>query len=136
LDYTLLKDAGSKYAETHGILSKQQDGLRLERSIHDALASIMMMMEDARICNTDIHIMYADFKGAFNAADYRTMFKHMRQCGMPPTFVDTCEQLYGVSTTRYINPYGSTPSIDINRGTLEGHTLSTFMLTLFVEPFF
>jgi hypothetical protein len=62
--------------------------------------------------------MYADFNGAFNAADQRAMFKHMRPIGMPPTFVDTCEQLYGVSTTEYITPYGSTPSIDINRGTI------------------
>jgi hypothetical protein len=37
---------------------------------------------------------------------------------MPTTFVDTCEQLYGVSTTDYITPYGPTPSIDINRSTL------------------
>jgi hypothetical protein len=64
--------------------------------------------------------MYADFKGAFNAADHRIMSKHMRQLGMPPTFVDTCEHLYGVSTTDNITPHGPTPSIDINRGTLQG----------------
>jgi hypothetical protein len=54
---------------------------------------------------------------------------------MPSTFVDTCEQLYGVFTTDYITPYGSTPSIDINRGTLHGDTLSLFLCTLFLEPF-
>jgi hypothetical protein len=77
-----------------------------------------MMMEDADIYKKDIHIMYADFRGAFIATDHRIMFKHMRQLGMPSTFVDTCEQLYGVSTTDYITPYGSIPSININRGTL------------------
>jgi hypothetical protein len=55
------------------------------------------------------------------------MFKHMRQLRMPPTFLDTCERLYGVSTTDYITPYGSTPSIDINRGTLQGDTLSLYL---------
>jgi hypothetical protein len=44
----LIKDTGSKYAETHGILSDQPDGFRHQRSIHDALSSIIiMMMEDA-----------------------------------------------------------------------------------------
>jgi hypothetical protein len=62
--------------------------------------------------------MYADFKGAFDAFDHRIMFKHMRQLGTSPTFVDTCKQLYGVSTTGYITPCGSILSIDINRGTL------------------
>jgi hypothetical protein len=79
--------------------------------------------------------MYADFKGAFNAADHRIMLKHMRQLGMPPTFVDTCEHLYGVSTTDYITPHGPTPSIDINRGTLQGDTLSPFLFSLFLEHF-
>jgi hypothetical protein len=79
--------------------------------------------------------MCADFKGAFNAADHCIIFKHMRQLGMPPTFIDTCEHLYGISSTDYITPYGPTPSIDIYRGTLQGDILSPFLFTLFLEPF-
>jgi hypothetical protein len=90
--WTALIKACSKYAETHGILSEQQDGFRLQRSIHDALAFIIIiMMEDAKIYKKDIYIMYTDFKGAFNAADHRIMYNHMRQLGLPSTFVDTCE---------------------------------------------
>jgi hypothetical protein len=54
---------------------------------------------------------------------------------MPPTFVDTCKNLYNVSSSEYITPYGPTPSIDINRGTLQGDTLSPILFTLFLEPF-
>jgi hypothetical protein len=46
LGTTVIQNACSKYAENHGILSEQQDGFRHLRSIYDALASIMMMMED------------------------------------------------------------------------------------------
>jgi hypothetical protein len=105
-------------------------GFRKQRSIHDALSSIIVMMEDAKNYKKDIYVKFADLKGAFTAVDPRIMFKHMRQLGMPPTFVDTCEQLYGVPTTTYIAPYDPTPSIDINRD-----TLSRFMFTLFLEPF-
>jgi hypothetical protein len=80
----LIKDAGSKYAETHGILSDQYDEFRKHDSIHDALSSTIMMMEDAKLYHKDFYVMYADFKGVFNAADHRIMFKHMRQLGMPP----------------------------------------------------
>jgi hypothetical protein len=49
----LIKYARSKYAESHGILSNQQDGFRYQRNIHDALSSIItsiiMMMEDTKI---------------------------------------------------------------------------------------
>jgi hypothetical protein len=114
----LIKDAGSKYAETYGIRSDPLDGFRKHRSMHDALISIIMMTQDAKLYHKDFYVLYADFKGAFNAVDHRIMFKHMRQLGMPPTFVDTFKHLYGVSSTEYTTPYGPTPSIDINRGTL------------------
>jgi hypothetical protein len=120
----LVKDARSKYVETHGILSDHRNGFRYQRNIQDALNSIIMMMEDAKIHNKDIYVMYADFKGAFNAANHRILFKHMRQIGMPPNLLDTSEQLYGVSTTDCITLYGSTPYIDINRGSLHGDTIS------------
>jgi hypothetical protein len=48
----LLKDARSKYAETYRILIEHHDGFRLLRSIHDALVSIIVMMEDAKIKST------------------------------------------------------------------------------------
>jgi hypothetical protein len=35
--------------------------------------------------------MYTDFEGAFNAVDHRIMLRLMRQLGMPPSSVDTCE---------------------------------------------
>jgi hypothetical protein len=47
----LIKDACSKFAESHGILSDQQDGFRYQGSIRDALASIIIMMEDAQLHN-------------------------------------------------------------------------------------
>jgi hypothetical protein len=67
-------------------------------------------MKDVKIYNNDIYVMYADFKGVFNAADHRIiMLKHIRQLGMPPSFVGTCEHLYSVSTTDYNTPYGASP---------------------------
>jgi hypothetical protein len=95
-------------------MNKQQDGFRLVRSIHDALPFMMMMMGDTKIYNKEFYIIYAAFKGAFNAVDHRIMFKHMRLLGMPSTFVATYQQLYGVFTTNYNTPYGPTPYIDIN----------------------
>jgi hypothetical protein len=66
----VMKDARGLYDETHGILSEQKYGFRLLRSIRDALASIIMMIRDAKIYIKDIYLLLcADFKGALNAAD-------------------------------------------------------------------
>jgi hypothetical protein len=59
-------------------------------------------MEDAKLHNKDLYLMYAEIKGAVNGADHRVMFKHTRELGMPPSFVDTCKQLYEISATNYI----------------------------------
>jgi hypothetical protein len=69
-----------------------------------------MMMEDAKFCNNNIYIMYADFKGAFfNATDHRNILRHTRQfIGMPPTFVDTCEQ-YTMSPSPTTTPSTAHP---------------------------
>jgi hypothetical protein len=58
-----IKDTGSKYAETHGILSDHEGGFHRQRSIHDALSSIIIMMDVAKLYKKDIYVMYADFKG-------------------------------------------------------------------------
>jgi hypothetical protein len=51
----LIKDAGSVYGEAHGVLSDQQDEFRHLRSILEALASLITMMEDAKIHNKDVY---------------------------------------------------------------------------------
>ena len=77
---------------------------------------------------------FADFKGAFNGTDHRLMFQFMRELGIPECYVATCEQLYLASNTYYMTPHGNTADIPIRRGTLQGHTLSPFLFTLFLEP--
>jgi hypothetical protein len=42
----LIKEAGSAYAETYGIPSDQLDCFPHMRIIHEALASLIMMMEE------------------------------------------------------------------------------------------
>jgi hypothetical protein len=61
------------------------------------------------------------------------MFKRMHQLGMPSTSINTSEQLYGVTTTNNSTPYGPTPSIEFDRGTPQGDTLSPFLFTLFFK---
>jgi hypothetical protein len=132
---TTMKEACSTHAETHGLLSDQQGGFRLLRSKYEALASLIRIIEDAKIYNRNIYIMFANFKGAFIGDDHRIMFQHMLERGMPPLI-----RLHMRTTLRSLHhqfhyPVCTTPPIDINRGTLEGDTLLPFLFTLFLEPF-
>jgi hypothetical protein len=80
----IIKEAGSTYAETYGLLSNQHDGFRFLRIIHEALASLIMMMEDAKNSSKNNYIMYADFEGEFNGTNHRMTFKHVLKLDIPP----------------------------------------------------
>ena len=109
---------GSTHAEALGILRVCQDGFRHGRKIYDNLSTHIAMLEDAKVNRRNIYSSYLDFRGAFNGSDHRLMFKFMRQMGMPQSYVSCCEQLYEVSQTYYVTPYGPTEDLHIDRGTL------------------
>ena len=116
------------------MLSDTADGFRPHRKIYDSLSTHIMMYEDAKLHRRNIYTAYSDVKGAFGGMDHRVLFQTMRRLGFPEGYITTCEQIYKVSSTQYITPIGSTPTIAINRGTLQGDTLSPFLFTIFMEP--
>ena len=91
-------------------------------------------LEDAKLHDKDIYNAFADFKSAFNGTDHSCMFQFMEDMGMPPAYIEACKQIYTDSSTYYMTPHGNTPPISIDRGTLQGDTLSPFLFTLFTEP--
>ena len=129
-----IQNALSAYAESKGIIRDSQDGFRALRKIYDSLTTHISMLEDAKIHGKDIYTCYIDFKSAFNGTDHRLLFQFMKDLGIPEKYIGICKQIYGNSKTAYATPYGLTRDLDINRGTLQGDTLSPFLFTLFLEP--
>ena len=93
-----------------------------------------MMYEDAKLSENRIYPAYSDLKGAFGGMEHRILLKTMRELGFQECYAQTCEQLYQISGAYYMTPHGNTPTIPIHRGTLQGETLSPFLLTTFMEP--
>jgi hypothetical protein len=93
-----------------------------------------MTYEDAKMSKKHIYTAYSDFKGAFGGMDHRILFQTMRDLEFPECYMKTCEQRYKVSGAYYATPHGNTHTIPMHRGTLQGDTLSPFLLTIFMEP--
>ena len=129
-----IQNALSAYSESRGIIRDSQDGFRALRKIYDSLTTHISMLEDAKLHKRDIYTCYIDFKSAFNGTDHRLLFKFMKDLGLPQKLITICQQIYGSSTTAYATPYGLTRDLQINRGTLQGDTLSPFLFTIFLEP--
>jgi len=79
--------------------------------------------------------MYIDFKNAFGSLDHARLLTIMQDLGYPTDAVALIGNIYSQSTTTYIGEhFGQTKPIPIQRGTIQGDTLSPYLFIIFLEP--
>ena len=122
------------YAEKHHILSQEQGGFRAHRNTIQQLETHTMLLEDARLTEQDIFLVMVDLKEAFDTIDHHRMIKVIRDLGYPEDAIQVVQGLYENASTKVTTPYGHTPAIQIQRGTLQGDSLSPFLFILYLEP--
>ena len=91
------------------------------------------MYEDAKLYKKT-YIAHTQTSRRIRGMDNRILFRIMKEYGFQDSYINTCKQLYEVSNTYYMTPHGNTSLISIQRGTLQGDTLSPFLFTIFMEP--
>jgi ribonuclease HI len=122
------------YAEKYHILSIEQGGFRPHRSTIHQLELHTMLLEDARFQQQDLFLVQVDLKEAFDTIDHEFMYKIMRDLGYPRDAIQVVRGMYENAFTELVTPYGNTPPIRVQRGTLQGDSLSPFLFILYLEP--
>ena len=93
-----------------------------------------MLLEDARLTGQDIFTLLVDLKEAFDTIDNQKMYKILHNLGYPEDAVSVVQGLYENAFTQVVTPYGKTVPIRVQRGTLQGDSLSPFLFILYLEP--
>jgi hypothetical protein len=131
---SLITAAVAGFAEEHSVLSCMQEGFRPHKNTERQLQNMLHILEDAALTHKDVLMMYIDFSSAFNTIDQDKLLMIMHDLGFPTDATEVVRNLYSAAETRVSIGHGDTAPIPIERGTLQGDTLSPLLFIIFLEP--
>jgi hypothetical protein len=115
----------ANYGKKYQIPQNNQEGFRQERCISRQLQILIAALEDSRLTQQDICLLYIDFKNAFGFIDHARLLAIMADLGYPQDAIILIGNIYSNSSTRFFGIYfGKTKPVYIQRGTIQGDTLS------------
>ncbi len=124
-----------EYAEENCLLSTSQAGFRKQKDTKHQLQNIIMALEDSILFKQDMYTLIVDFSPLFNTTDHDRMLWIM-DLGFPTDAIEVVKtNLYQNATTHVRLPQGGhTDQIPVEKGTMQGDTLSPFLFLLYMEP--
>ena len=84
----------SSYRGKFQILHDSQEEFRAERSTSRQIQLLIATLEDARLTNQGIYILYIDFKNAFGFIDHPKLLAIMKDLGYPTDSINLIENIY------------------------------------------
>jgi hypothetical protein len=99
------------------------------------LQTLIVALEDSKLTQQDIYLLYIDFKNAFGSIDHTRLLAIMTDLGYPQDAINLIGNIYSNSSTRFYGThFGKTKLVHIQRGTIQGDTLSPYIFIIFLEP--
>ena len=99
-----------------------------------SLQSLMNVYEDARLSRQNVYAVYIDYSNAFNTINQDKLLHVLYDLGFPNVAIDAVKGIYYEAVTRIKTCAGKTEAIPVDRGVLQGDTLSPFLFNCFTEP--
>ncbi|KAK9807291.1 hypothetical protein WJX73_008814 [Symbiochloris irregularis] len=91
-------------------------------------------LDDAKMSCQNIMTMYIDFSSAFNTIDHDKLLVIMHKLGFPEASIEVIADLYNGAQSVFQIAGGETEAVTIDRGTLQGDSLSPLLFIIFMEP--
>ncbi|GIL52451.1 hypothetical protein Vafri_8327, partial [Volvox africanus] len=116
------------------LFSEAQEGFLRYRNTERQIQNLIHAIEDAGLTRQDLYTLYVDFSSAFNTINHDLLLQIMYDLGLPDDLIQVIRDLYSQARTTVRTEHGSTAPIMIQRGTVQGDTLSPALFIIFLEP--
>ena len=91
-------------------------------------------MSDAKISQQDLYLLYVNLSSAFNTIDHDKLLCIMHDLGFLEDAIEVIAELYTDAITKIKLYIAETGLIKIERGTIQGDTLSPLLFLIVIEP--
>jgi len=116
------------------LFSEAQEGFLRYRNTERQIQNLLHVIEDAGLTRKDLYLLYVDFSSAFNTINHDLLLQIMYDLGLPEDLICVVRDLYSQARTTIRTEHGLTAPIMIERGTVQGDTLSPVLFIIFLEP--
>ena len=114
-------------------LRDEQAGFRSNRSTIDQIATLRIIIEQSLEWNSPVIVNFLDYEKAFDSIDRDTLWKIMRNHGIPQKLVNLISSMYEGTNCRIIHEGQLSDAFDIRTGVRQGCLLSPFLFILAVD---
>ena len=114
-------------------LLDDQAGFKKGRGTRDLIADIHWIMEKAREFQKNIYFCFIDYAKAFDFVDHNTLWKILKEMGMPDHLTCLLRNLYAGQEVTVRTGYGTTDWFQIGKGVRQGCILSPCLFNLIAE---
>jgi hypothetical protein len=127
--YKILTNIINKRMTQYIKIDEYQCGFLKGRSTVDAIHTVKQIIAKANEYNTQIYIMFIDFRKAFDSIDRKEMIKIIEQLMIPEKLKRVVKMIIVNTKATVITRGGETEEFTINKGIRQGDSLSA---TLFI----
>ena len=106
---------------------------RKGRGIRDLIANIRWIMEKAREFQKNVYFCFTDYAKAFDCVDYNTLWKTLKDKGIPDHLTCLLRNLYAGQEATVKTGHGTTDWFQIGKGVHQGCILSPRLFNLYAE---
>lgn len=114
-------------------LRERQGGFRKGRGCIDQIFALRQVLERQIRYGKPTVICFIDFAAAFDSVHRDSMWKILKNCGLPNIFVDILKNLYDGSTSCVRTQDGLSPPFPVKTGVRQGCILSPLLFNLVLD---